>query len=313
MSGLTGLVDTLMADKLVQRTDLVRLPSAEVVPGLTPAVAVQAVSNDTRVHSDAARQRLFFGEGDPGTRPRVTLPPLAPDLSAAARAISAVLADLAAESATVEAARPLVPAMAEASAALPLAQALAAAVRESGLFYEAHLAALATGGFELDELRHEPQAQWRLAHTPTSGATAAVSSHDAAPAPRSTGAEFTGPAARALVSQQLDLLATGTFAWKGEAWPGVPLHWRIGRDDAQRHQAEGESSAPWWTTLSLQMPRLGAVTVRLSLAGRRLRASFGAEASAMTRLHAAAQELGDTLRLAGIELQPFGAAEGTTP
>lgn len=313
MSGLTGLVDTLMADKLVQRTDLVRLPSAEVVPGLTAAVAVQAVSNDTRVQSDAARERQFFGEADPGTATRAAPPPPAQDLSTAARAISAVLADIAAESAVVRAARPLAPATPEAGPALPLARSLAAAVRESGLFYEAHLAALATGGFEIGELRREPQAQLAATGAVSSDGARPTAPHDAGPAPSRTGPEFIAPAARALVSQQLELLATGTFAWSGEAWLGVPLQWRIGRDDAHARDDESGSPSPWWTTLSLQMPRLGAITVRLSLAGRSLRASVAAEGSAMTRLHADAGELGDALRRAGIDLQELGIVAGAAP
>lgn len=314
MSGLTGLVDTLMADKLVQRTDLVRLPSADVVPGAIAPVAVQAVSNDTRVQSDAARERQFFGEADAAPTARAPLAAAAQELSTAGRAISAVLADIAAEPELPPAARPLLPAAPGPGASSgPLPQALAAAVGESGLFYESHLAALATGAFEIGNLRREPQAQLAARDAQAGEPARSANAHQPAAALARTGSEFIAPEARALVSQQLDLLATGTFAWKGEAWPGVPLQWRIGREEAREQDGAPESGRPWWTTLSLDMPQLGHVVVRLSLAGRGLRANVNADGRAAARLQADAAQLSDALRLTGIELQELGVGPGTAP
>src|SRR5438105_1368811 len=92
MIGITGLVDTLLAVKLSQRLDQLGLKSAVELPAPQPAVPVQKAANDVRLPSHAALEQQV-------PRGRLALPPPAPvpssnaRLSAAARVISAVLAD----------------------------------------------------------------------------------------------------------------------------------------------------------------------------------------------------------------------------
>jgi len=73
----------------------------------------------------------------------------------------------------------------------------------------------------------------------------------------------------ALVRQQLELLAQPVFRWGGEAWPGAPMNWEIQQepDDPAKADAAEASQRVWSTRLSLQLPELKGVDVRLSLVG----------------------------------------------
>src|SRR5690606_7865157 len=75
------------------------------------------------------------------------------------------------------------------------------------------------------------------------------------------------PDAAPLVRQQLETLANNAFHWQGEAWPGAAMQWEV-NEDASRHGADEPST--WATRLKLQLPSLGDVEARISLAGDRL-------------------------------------------
>lgn len=300
MSGVTGLVDTSVADKLAQRPDLVRLPSASVVPGLDPVVQVTAVANDVRIQSDAARARqMFAGAGSPASQPAGTpMPAPADELSVAARAISAVLADLAGPARPVTGAGPLAPHGA-ATTAPALARSLAAALSASGLFYESHLAAFTAGLLPRADLELEPQARLPMATARPDGAGPSP----LAEAGQGAAAGIVHPQARAIVSQQLDLLASGVFQWRGEAWPGVELEWRIEEDrSAPRGGDEASAAGSWSTTLSLAMPDLGVVDVRLRLSGTSLATALTVGDGAASRLRERAGELHEQIEALGLDL-----------
>jgi hypothetical protein len=89
------------------------------------------------------------------------------------------------------------------------------------------------------------------------------------------------PDAVGLVRQQIEILAQPVFRWSGEGWPGISMQWEIRQEDSrQEHQEQGHGreggggpeSAPaaWVTRLTLELPRLGTVGVRLGLAGTAL-------------------------------------------
>lgn len=307
MSGVTGLVDTSVADKLAQRSDLVRLPSASVVPGLDPAVQVAAVANDVRIQSEAARARLLFAAaGMPAGTPAVTpMPAAADELSTAARAISALLADLAAPPKPVKGGAPLAP-LGAATVPQALARSLAMALSASGLFYESHLAAFTAGLLPRSDLELEPQARLPMA---TAAAEAPATARPAgtgpgAPAEAAAGATagVVHPQARAVVSQQLDLLASGVFQWRGEAWPGVPLEWRVEEDRSPPGDDTAGAVRSWTTTLSLAMPDLGVVDVRLRLSGTTLAAALEVGDGAAPRLRERAGELQERIEALGLDL-----------
>lgn len=173
--------------------------------------------------------------------------------------------------------------------ALPaqFAQSLSQTVQTSGLFYESHLANLAFGKTNLAALRQEPQGQIPPGGTPnqasaataqdpgststnTSTSTGSTNTPGATHAPGAQQAAIPGldPQAQLLVRQQLEVLAHQSFAWQGEAWPGASMDWKIER----REQDTGHDDLPdhWATRLNLQLPLLGKVQARLTLAGDQL-------------------------------------------
>jgi hypothetical protein len=161
MSGLTPLIDTLLATRLAQRVDLVPLKSEVEVAGPEAAAKVEKVINDVRLPSRAALQQLGVGLLKADQRGHGSAPAGAGGtvtLSVAARAVSAILeADTGAAS-KITGTEPLLP---RAQPVLPqaLAAALARTVANSGLFYESHLAQYAAGTRTRAELAQEPQAR----------------------------------------------------------------------------------------------------------------------------------------------------------
>lgn len=100
------------------------------------------------------------------------------------------------------------------------------------------------------------------------------------------------PEAVALVRQQLEMLAQPVFRWSGEGWPGMPMDWEIREERGeQQEQEEGRSddgdlpaASTWTTRVALQLPKLGAVDLRLSLAGTALRLHLVASEKATVAL-----------------------------
>ena len=113
------------------------------------------------------------------------------------------------------------------------------------------------------------------------------------------------PQAAAAVHQQLDLLASATFRWSGEAWPGVPMDWAV-QEEGARHQAdEPAGSQPRWsTTVVLDLPRLGSVKVGLRLDGSTVHAQLSAmQAEAVEQLRTGGTALTQRMSGAGLQLQ----------
>lgn len=181
----------------------------------------------------------------------------------------------------------LQPGVADSQTALP--QRLHQTLRESGLFYESHLARWTRGTFELADLRREPQA--RLAGGTHTLATAAGLSNMPIDAAR-------------LAGQQLLMLEGSPFLWQGFAWPGQWLEWQV-REQAGDGAGPGEEAQPWVTELRLTLPRLGGVGAKLSLAGDRLSIGLSAsEAGTREAMNAALPGLEQAMRAAG--LKPAG-------
>ncbi|WP_447780025.1 flagellar hook-length control protein FliK [Variovorax boronicumulans] len=127
------------------------------------------------------------------------------------------------------------------------------------------------------------------------------------PAPRGT--EVIHPQAVTVVHQQLDLLASAAFRWNGQAWPEVPMAWAIEEEQAKPGAREGEPSDEegarrWSTTVSLVLPRLGEVDLRLSLSGPTVQAHLHArEDSTVARLRGDAGRLAQRFEAVGLQLQ----------
>ncbi len=184
-----------------------------------------------------------------------------------------------------------------------LTRSLGQTVGNSGLFYESHLSQMVFGKRSASQLLQEPQAMLgRIGNAAETagGAPAAAAStagqHGNSPSAglasqaagtfqqgmsaepggqsspaggntlQGTPAPVPGvhPDAVGVVRQQLEALANSTFNWQGEAWPGAGMQWEIS-EDAKPHDS-GEP-ASWATRLVLQLPALGEVQARISLAG----------------------------------------------
>ena len=177
--------------------------------------------------------------------------------------------------------------VADSQPALP--QRLHQTLRESGLFYEAHLARWSRGTFELADLRNEPQA--RLAGGGHAMSTAAGLTNMPEEAAR-------------LAGRQLLMLEGAPFFWQGFAWPGQWLEWQV-KEHPPGEDGEDGAAQTWATELRLTLPRLGGVTARLSLAGARLGVGLNAsEPGSAAAMRAALPALEHALLAAG--LQPAG-------
>ncbi|EJL91016.1 Flagellar hook-length control protein FliK [Polaromonas sp. CF318] len=161
MSGVTPLVDTLLATRLGQRVDLVPLKAQAEIAGPGAVANVEKVDNDIRLPSrEALRRELGVGlagrDGVPAS-PAPARDQGAVTLSAAARTVSALLKLPMDRTPAVRGQAPLQPDMR--TPAVPvLAAALARTVAESGLFYESHLQQFTAGQRTLAQLAREPQA-----------------------------------------------------------------------------------------------------------------------------------------------------------
>lgn len=181
--------------------------------------------------------------------PPAAQPTDAPKLSQTARLLSDILQQLPDRN-TPPTLTPAAPLLARPTAQVgELALALRTALVRSGLFYESHLANWAVGLDDVDGLMQEPQN--RLA---------------AQPQP----ADARGPnPLHMLLSQQLQVLESPQFIWRGELWPGQPLEWLMRHDvDPERQGAQAGEEAPaagWTSQLKLDLPELGTVTAHIRL------------------------------------------------
>ena len=168
-----------------------------------------------------------------------------------------------------------------------MALALRTALVRSGLFYESHLADWAVGLDSLDGLMQEPQnrraaAQQEPQHRSAAAETARAASPQAAlPEPGANGEQKPLSPMLALLSQQLQVLESPQFAWRGELWPGQSLSWSL-RQESEPDSKHGNTGTPrvddstrrWESRLDLTLPRLGKLTVHITLDARDARQAF---------------------------------------
>jgi hypothetical protein len=172
-----------------------------------------------------------------------------------------------------------------------LEQVLKQGLKESGLFYEAHLSRWFSGDYTLEELLQEPQGKL------------SVPPHEGRPVVAQGAQEGSDPRTMAMVKEQLATLQTGQLLFHGELFPGQPMEWRIkDREGRGRGGDEQEQAAPWETSLALTLPKLGRVEVALSLKGTHLDLVIGADHErAAGLLEQGRGELQEQLLAAGFE------------
>lgn len=98
------------------------------------------------------------------------------------------------------------------------------------------------------------------------------------------------PQTHQIVRQQLEVLANQTFSWRGEAWPNAPMEWEVNRREPSRDDTDLSADTEHWATrISIDLPVLGTVQARLTLAGQQLVMHLVApESSGLLKDHAEA-------------------------
>lgn len=217
------------------------------------------------------------------------------------------------------------------NAASQLAQTLASAVTQSGMFYEAHQAQWVAGKLPLAELLIEPQGRHsapealdhaiaeihsrmqQAGHTGGAAPEKVGPSVTAAPVPETSHAApapSTAPQVaeeiRPLVQQQLESFAAQRMAWHGEVWPQQALDWAIDWEGDREGDGSEEEGLRWSTTLALTTPRLGHVAARLHLTHEGvhvlLTTPYGASAA---DLRDESPKLNSALEAAGVPMLSF--------
>lgn len=189
----------------------------------------------------------------------------APQLSQTARMLSHLMQQLPGRSAlpTLTPPGPLLDQVTTNPALIALA--LRTALVRSGLFYESHLANWVGGQDSLDGLMQEPQNKLAAAEAARAAAN---------PLALLNAADTTAPKPlnpmHALLTQQLQVLESPQFVWRGEVWPGQTLEWLL-RHETEHAQDQAaampgdEADAGWESKLKLTLPQLGSVTVHIKL------------------------------------------------
>lgn len=224
--------------------------------------------------------------------------------------------------------------------AAQLAPILKEALSQSGMFYEAHQARWVAGNLPTAALLQEPQGKLSAAlqgpqtlppaqvtaqsHTgdlaaatanqPPKDLTAPAASPDSASTQKSPPQNPIPADLTPLVRQQLDALATQTYVWQGQVWPGQQMHWEIEEHAEGRNQGQEDLPEQWQTRLKLTLPGLGGIDAVM-----RLRAGGAIDLSLVTDQDESRQTLiaaGDTLRQqldrAGLSLTALVVRHGET-
>lgn len=197
-------------------------------------------------------------------------------------------------------------------------------LRESGLFYESHLARWFGGDYRLEDILREPQGRLSNLRLPAAAQTVAAATDEAARAGMKTGSMEVMEAmfrkagttlahegiadqrALPVVREQLDTLQSGQVFYRGELFSGQNMEWSVKEREARQNAASGQERI-WDTTLRLDLPKLGAINARLALEGNRVSIDLraGDAASAML-LDAGRPGLVEQLQSAGLNPTEIG-------
>ncbi|MBI2354675.1 MAG: flagellar hook-length control protein FliK [Deltaproteobacteria bacterium] len=197
-------------------------------------------------------------------------------------------------------------------------------LRESGLFYESHLARWFGGDYTLQDILREPQGRLSSLRLPLVPQQAGAAADEAARAGMKNGTleametmlRRAGTAQAhegiadqrtlALVREQLDTLQSGQIVFRGELFPGQRMEWAVAEREARRN-ATGEEGRNWDTRLSLDLPKLGPVNARLILENGRISIDLRAgNAASAVLLDAARPALIEQLQAAGLSPAEIG-------
>jgi len=186
--------------------------------------------------------------------------------------------------------------LAEPTADAPLlGKMLQQGLRESGLFYESHLARWFGSEYALDDLLKEPQGRLSSRLTPSSAQSGVPVEDFVRTAVKTGSAEVmemlfkkagTSMAHEGIadqrtlpvVSEQLSTLQNNQMVFRGDLFPGQNLEWTVAEREAHRDQSGGRERS-WETSVTMDLPNLGPITARLTLDGTNVSIKVHAENS----------------------------------
>jgi len=194
-------------------------------------------------------------------------------------------------------------------------QGLRTTVQQSGMFYESQLACFSFGQHsDLQLLKQQPQNQF-TSNIATESTHPSQNANKAATPSATTDLQQTGQPAlalaepelahQALIRQQLEVLATQQFLWRGEAWPHAPFEWMIQRE--QEHEATAKQprdtpSEQWRSTLRMHLGELGDIEFDITLQDKQLALHIRA-ADTVSALEPHVQLLNERLESHGLIIQ----------
>ncbi|MDB5803662.1 MAG: hypothetical protein JWN73_984 [Betaproteobacteria bacterium] len=198
------------------------------------------------------------------------------------------------------------------------AAALSTLLRDSGTFYESHLAAWTRGNYPLEQIRGEPQAEKARAALPAAHAPGgaalpgepieadAVRIHVQAGTPATLPVQAQGvpESLQPVIREQLHALETHALPFSVAAWPGQRADMVISRDQQEdsNPRAGFPATGGWKTSLKLQLPQLGSIVATLTLQGDRLWLDLSAPAGSAALLDQSGAALDNAMLAAGIRL-----------
>lgn len=201
-----------------------------------------------------------------------------------------------------------------------LEQQLAKGLRESGLFYESHVARWFSGDYPLEGLLKEPQGRLSAQLQPPPLAMlprdATAEQLEAALKQRAAlvSEGNADPRTMPIIKEQLATLQTGQLLFQGELFPGQPMEWRVAEREAGGQQEHDNQEVPWETSLSLALPGLGMVDASLTLTGNQVNVRLQVGPSATAHLlDEGKNELVDQLAAAGLDTQAIEIRHGKQP
>lgn len=305
MSGINSLIDTVLHQVLGKRIDTA--PPRELnepVRPISPSDAPRALHSDSRLDAKS-RSALVPELYRPGREAPAAAPAArgsgeaaAPTstqthFTPAARSIADVLLRFPAPPTSLRPAGPLVAASESTSAAV-VADRLLLSVRDSGLFYEAHLNRWYRGEMPLGQLLREPQNLRLQIFVPV---TATLIRDVMSPLKPAQGAEslergITMPgrevplsavrepvheSLQGVVRQQLEMLVTPVLRWEGDVWTGLFMALVMQVPVAEREDSTGDEGQEggseqegWRSAMTLQVAGFGEVRVSVWLKGAHL-------------------------------------------
>lgn len=118
-----------------------------------------------------------------------------------------------------------------------------------------------------------------------------------------------------MVQQQLEALATNTYAWQGQIWPGQNMEWEVVEEDGNRGRESENTAANWTTHLRMNLPNLGGLDATLRLVGgKEIEITLRSEnPQSRQRLNAGNQPLQEQFQTAGLTLKNFAVTRHVKP